>query len=287
MNYSYIDNDQAMKAFQKSLKEEYISSLAVDLEGEFNLHCYGEHLCLIQVYTGKDFYLLDPFGVSKSLLKEFLEDSKTLKIFYDCSGDRTLLVRTMDIHPRCILDLAPAVELLDYQQKGLSKVLETALGVEPVSKKKFQQYNWMKRPIDGEALDYALTDVAHLFELKDLLLKDLQSQSLMENYILKNLEAQSREIKLNPIPGVMKKERFKRMPSASRKLFKALFNSREAIAKAVNQPPNNLLSNNDLFSLSLGEKGLNQVRLSPRMPQRKQKELKDNLERIFKEYPLS
>ena len=58
MKYVSLDSDEKILSFISSLNPS--SPIAVDLEGEFNLHIYGEHLCLIQIFDGKDFYIIDP-----------------------------------------------------------------------------------------------------------------------------------------------------------------------------------------------------------------------------------
>jgi ribonuclease D len=63
-SYSWIDSDEALNKLLDNWENSGVASIAVDFEGEFNLHIYGEHLCLVQIYDGKDFYLIDPFSVS-------------------------------------------------------------------------------------------------------------------------------------------------------------------------------------------------------------------------------
>ena len=53
---------------------------------------------------------------------------------------------------------------------SLDKLKSSYLGIsEGISKRKFQQHNWMKRPLDKVAIDYALSDVKDLFSLEDVL----------------------------------------------------------------------------------------------------------------------
>ena len=70
--YSTIDSDKKLSQLIQSWKQREISSIAMDFEGEFNLHIYGEHLCLIQIFDGQEYFLIDPFKVSKEALKSFL-----------------------------------------------------------------------------------------------------------------------------------------------------------------------------------------------------------------------
>lgn len=266
MNYHYLDTDTKLTNYFDSIITRGIERVAVDLEGEFNLHCYGEHLCLVQIFDGEEYALIDPFKVKITLVRDFFENPDISKIMYDCSGDRTLLFRKYGIAVNNIEDLLPASELLDLEKRNLSFVLTKFLSIEPKAKKKFQQYNWMRRPIQAEALEYALDDVKYLFDLRLELLKEVTALNLLDEYEERNQFVQNREILLNPIPGVLKKNRFKKMPRECQVLFKKLFECREGYAEQLNLPPNTVVLNENLFSLSQGDMRLNQLHFNGRVP---------------------
>lgn len=54
-----IDSDDAIRDLLAVWERDGVQQVAMDFEGEFNLHCYGEHLCLIQIFDGAGFYLID------------------------------------------------------------------------------------------------------------------------------------------------------------------------------------------------------------------------------------
>jgi len=282
LNYRYIDSDKALKDYLQLLKEQPLPAIAIDIEGEYNLHCYGEHLCLVQIYDSREYILIDPLTVNIQLIKNLLEDPKILKIFYDCSGDRTLLYRKYSIEVRGIFDLMAAVELLDFPKKNLNMVLHEELGLELKAKKKFQQYNWMQRPISEEALLYAIEDVQYLFDLKDQLMTRIIEQKLLDSFILKNTEYQTRPISKNSIPGVLKKPRFRKMSSQKQDQFKAIFSVREGIAKKINWPANSVLSNENLFKLVNEEFNSKNIPFPGRLKDRWRKELQKEIDKILK-----
>lgn len=281
MKYKYLDSDRKLIDYMDSLKTRNIERVAVDLEGEFNLHCYGEHLCLVQIFDGQEYALIDPVDVRISLIRDFFENPDFAKIMYDCSGDRTLLYRKYGIAVKNIEDLLPAAELLDLEKRNLSFVLTRFLGVEPKAKKKFQQYNWMRRPIGVDALEYALEDVKYLFDLKLELLKEVGARNLLDAYEEKNHLVQNREISLSPVPGVFRKNRFKKMPAPCRELFRSLFECREEYAERVNMPPNSLVSNENIYRLSQKEMRLRQLTFHPRIPGKIREALLDDFKGIL------
>jgi ribonuclease D len=273
--YTYIDSDKALIDYRKGLKDNGITSVALDIEGEFNLHVYGERFCLLQLYDGQQEVAVDPLAVSRDLLKSILEDRDLLKITYDCASDRVLLAKSHGIVMNSILDLRPAVEILDFEKQDLASVLDAALGIqEPGSKKRFQQYNWTRRPIESDAIAYAMQDVRYLFALKDTLLDKLVQRGQLEAYILENLKRQDRIPDVDRKPGVFRSGRHKRLNRAQKQDFQRIHDIRDRYARELDLPPDTVLANKDLFALVTGEIEINDVRGNRRVPPEKLEELK-------------
>jgi ribonuclease D len=264
---TYIDTNKAFTAYLQRLRDRTVTEIAMDIEGEFNLHVYGERFCLLQLYDGQEEVVVDPVAVSPNLLKEFLEDRNLLKIIYDCSSDRLLLAKTHGILLNSILDLRPAVELLEFSRNDLGTVLGEAVGVEESgSKKRFQQYDWTRRPVDPAAIEYAVKDVRHLFALKDELLARLLQAGKMAAYILENVKRQDRPPELDRKPGIFRSGRHKRLSASQKREFQRLYDIRERHAQELDLPPNTVVANNDLFAIVTGEMNVDAVRGNRRMP---------------------
>lgn len=261
MVYTYIDNDKQLQEYLKQLENSGKKQVALDIEGESNLHEYGERLCLIQVFDGKKSVIIDPLAVSQSLTKKFFEDRSIMKIMFDAQGDRAFLYKNERADLMSVLDLQPAVELLGYAKRDLTTVLQQSLHIEPqVSKKKFQRYNWTRRPISSEALEYALGDVNYLFALKDRLLYKIIEEGLLDSYILKNLQVQNKPHNYPNRPGILRSGRFKNLNSRSQKLVEELYKLRDIYAKQLNLPPNSVFANDQLFKLARGDMHPDDVR---------------------------
>lgn len=254
MDYTYIDTDKQLSDYLKQLENSGTKQIALDIEGESNLHEYGERLCLIQVFDGKNSVIIDPLAVSQSLTKKFFEDRSIMKIMFDAQGDRAFLYKNERADLMSVLDLQPAVELLGYAKRDLTSVLHQSIHIEPqVSKKKFQRYNWTRRPISSEALEYALGDVIYLFALKDRLLYTIIEEGLLDSYILKNLQVQNKPHNYPSRPGILRSGRFKNLNSRSQKLVEELYKLRDIYAKQLNLPPNSVFANDQLFKLARGD----------------------------------
>jgi ribonuclease D len=246
-----------VESYFENLADSNLNTIAIDIECEMNLHCYGEHLCLIQMYDQENKILVDPFDFDdkedfKYVLKLIFESRNILKITYDVAGDAALIEKLYGVKFKSVFDLRPAVQLLEYEKQSLSNVLHEELSIPLIAKKKFQTYNWMKRPIDSEALGYAISDVIYLFDLKDKLLDKIIQQGLMDEYMLLNLMAQNKE---HVVPGpediYKKRKGYNKLPGWAKIRYKLFYDLREKFAEKINKSPNLLISNLDLLPLAV------------------------------------
>jgi ribonuclease D len=198
MNYIYIESKFKFTSYLKFLEEEKISTIALDIEAESNLHAYGQRLCLVQVFDGTNAVIIDPFKVSHQSLKQFFENRDILKVMYAASNDISLLTNTSGIRLKSIFDLYPAVILLHFEKQDLHSVINSELGIVLKNKNKFQTHNWMLRPISEPAIDYAVNDVIHLLRLKDSLMEKIYEKNLLESYLLRNLKIQNKDYTKKP-----------------------------------------------------------------------------------------
>ncbi|HNY66349.1 MAG TPA: 3'-5' exonuclease [Deltaproteobacteria bacterium] len=249
MSIIELKTDQEIYGYLNALERNGRRIIAVDVEAEFNLHCYGEHLCLIQVFDLENEIIIDPFKFRDGDgIKTFFESRGVLKIMYDSMSDAALL-ETYGIRLQSVLDLRPAVSLLEYPKQGLAHVLSEELGIAPVNKKKFQQYNWMRRPLDKAAIEYAMGDVRHLFRLKDALFDKLNSNGLMDAYNLQNLALQDGRKDKIKLEKYEKAKGYNRLNKHRQEMFKEIFTLRDAFAKKLNKPPDYVFSNARLLEL--------------------------------------
>jgi ribonuclease D len=198
MNYKFIRNNSELSSYLYTFEDKKSSIIAMDTEAELNLHAYGETLCLVQIFDGFETVLIDPLKIDTEILKPLFENRNILKVIYDASSDLSLMKNTYGIEIKSILDLRPAVALLNLEKQDLHSVIFSELGVVLENKAKFQQHNWTLRPISAEAVEYAISDVAYLLKLKDALLAKICEKQLMDVYILNNLKIQNKDYTRNP-----------------------------------------------------------------------------------------
>lgn len=251
MSILELKTDREIYAYLDALDKHGRKMIAVDVEAELNLHCYGEHLCLIQIFDLENELIIDPLQFRSSEgIKRFFENPDVIKIMYDSSSDAALLDTAYGIKLRSVLDLRPAVALLKYPKQSLAHVLSEELGNAPLNKKKFQQYNWMRRPLDKAAIEYAMDDVRYLFRLKDALFDKLRINGLMETYIIQNRQLQEGKNSKKVKPAKYEKAKgYHGLDKTRQEMFKELFLVRDAFAKELNKPPDYVFSNVKLLEL--------------------------------------
>lgn len=246
MIYTTLDSDEKIVS---ALEEWNGCPLAVDFEGESNLHIYGEHLCLIQIYDRKRYYLIDvrspkvtPFGLEKFF------SSPSEKIWFDIQGDASLVYKKYRLKIANVFDIRVPALLLGYNGNLLS-LIEIFLGKEiNIDKKKNQQANWLVRPLDIALIEYALTDVMYLFDLKDILLDEIRKKNLE-----KEMESNLRRVTTvkEPVPGWRHIGQWKKMRKDERERLKTFFIVRDNIARRFNVPASRVMDKHTLLSISL------------------------------------
>jgi ribonuclease D len=237
LNYTIVDSDSALAELRTSWRERGIVSVAMDFEGEFNLHIYGEHLCLIQLFDGNSYYMVDPFTISKESLQEFLEDTSLEKVMFDCASDSALVRKQYGIIMENVYDIRVPAMVLGYMGNlsGLVERYLPEIPKQPMSnKKKNQMTNWLKRPLRPEQIQYALSDVEHLFALKEFLIASVAEKGL-EAKVAEQMQVVGKS-KGPDKPGWTKFSSWKYLSKDEKVFLKHFFLARDGLAKKYNVP---------------------------------------------------
>lgn len=247
MTYTLLDSDEKIFSFLDSISS--LDEIAVDFEGEFNLHIYGEHLCLIQIFDKANYYIIDPRSksVSEKGVIAFLT-SPIRKLWFDAQSDNALVYKTYKTTIENVYDVRALAKALGFMG-NLVSLEETYLGLksEVVDKKRLQQTNWLKRPLSEEQLCYALSDVEHLFALKSVLIKEVEDRKLTKNaeYLLK---CACTKPKLTPPWTKLCSTR--ELSKEQRLALKEYFIARDVVAKRFNVPSYYVLDKHKIVELA-------------------------------------
>jgi len=251
-DYELIQTDSELMRLVSRLRDARVLRLAIDVEGENNLHSYGIHVALIQLFDGTRGFIVDPLAIrTTDLLKPLLEGAPWELVWFDAGNDLLSFQHALGIRPAPILDLVIAARLLG--KTGGLQVM-TGHGGSARSKDRFQRANWLRRPLSTALLDYAISDVLHLHALADELLAELERKGLLEAFRLKNLETQNAERAWDPFANYTRIPGFNRLPRGERQFAKVLWYARELYGRAHDMPPGNVASKLDMRSIV--DKGL-------------------------------
>ena len=279
MIYTTLDSDE--KIINQCIRWQDTPSLAVDFEGEYNLHIYGEHLCLIQIYDNEGFYIIDPRSrlVTKKGLETFFS-LPTEKIWFDIQGDAALIYKVYGLRINNVYDVRVPAKILGYNGNLLGLQKEY-LGVEVnINKKKNQQANWLKRPIDVDLMEYALLDVKYLHQLKDVLSSIVAKEGLTKSVD----EAMKRAMVVKePTPGWKNICRWRDLKKWERVYVRNIYIARDKIARSFNVPASRVMNKHHVVSLALNPPETKEElhkRISNE-PQRFQRLLEENIQKAL------
>ena len=162
------------RELQQLIKDiEHQSTLAVDTEFYWR-HSYYPELCLIQIATTDDIYLIDAMAeaLDLSLLKPIFSNPSVCKIMHAANNDIKILKHYLNTTFENIFDTQTAMAFLGYpHQMSLKSVLQT-LDLFYLDKQE-KMSDWRLRPLSENQIAYAKADVAYLHLTYHLLKQEL------------------------------------------------------------------------------------------------------------------
>lgn len=224
--------------------------VAVDTEAN-SLYAYEEQVCLVQISIPGTDYLIDPLALEDlSPLAPLFYSSEIEKILHAADYDLMVLRRDFGFVTREIFDTMWAARILGWPKVGLADILALHFNVKV--NKRYQRYNWGKRPLDPQALRYAWMDSHYLLPLREIQKAELEATGRWAeaqevfNYLTSTVDIPTNGLARHfwRLKGVY------RMRSYDRKKLFQLFLWRERAAEALDRPPGMVISNNRLVRLA-------------------------------------
>ncbi|MEK7383304.1 MAG: ribonuclease D, partial [Elusimicrobiota bacterium] len=147
--------------------------LAFDTESN-GFYAYKERVCLVQISSPTDDYIVDPIAVAElDALGPLFADPGIEKLFHAGEYDVLCLKRDYGFTFANLYDTMIAARVLGIKELGLAAAIERHFGL--VISKKLQRADWGKRPLTHEMIKYAQGDTHFLMRLADQ-----QKQALVE-----------------------------------------------------------------------------------------------------------
>ncbi|MGC9358574.1 MAG: ribonuclease D, partial [Anaerolineae bacterium] len=244
-----VESTEALKHLVDRLMQE--PQVAVDTESN-SLYAYHEQVCLIQFTIPEADFILDPFAVEDlSALAPFFADREIEKVLHAADYDLIVLERDYGFTCGRLFDTMWAGRILGWPHVGLGSMLEEHFGIH--LNKKFQRYDWGRRPLEPKAIAYARMDTHYLLDLREIQLSELKARDRWEEaqevfeYLRTNVpEPPSREVDATfwRLKGLHK------LKSRERRALYQLHRWREATAEAMERPPFKVMSRKRLIELA-------------------------------------
>ncbi|MGH8272159.1 MAG: ribonuclease D [Gammaproteobacteria bacterium] len=161
-----IDDADALQAFVESSLGAPL--LGLDTEFVRDRH-YFPRAGLIQIATPERIALVDPVRIEDlAPLAPLLFETPAVKILHAAHQDLELLLYLFGRVPAPLFDTQTAAEAVGLAaQIGHATLVEALLHAAP--RASLGRYDWLRRPLAAEALDYAADDVVYLGELYEQL----------------------------------------------------------------------------------------------------------------------
>ncbi|MCL0043016.1 HRDC domain-containing protein [Dehalococcoidia bacterium] len=230
--------------------------IALDTESDSLFH-YPEKVCLVQLMIGTRIYIIDPLSIEDMApLGEVLRDKSIQKVMHSADYDIRSFDRQWEFRIENLFDTSIAAAFTGKSRLGLANVLHETLHVTIPKNKELQRSDWSLRPLQAEALEYAATDVRHLFVLQETLFEEL---SLLNRSSWVTEESTRLSKVRYAVPD---KENAFFSIKGSRDLdergltvLKMLVAFREKEAIRLDRPPFHIISNAALISLAMKPSG--------------------------------
>ncbi len=163
-----INSDNSVQLFLKILGEDIEKSPTeekfITVDTEFIRENLEQPLlCLVQIATFENVFVIDPLDMDISFLNEIFADEKLPKIFHSAVQDIEIL-HNSNIHLKNIYDTQSYEMLLSTKEQ----ISYQSIVFKYVGKKLNKDYSlsdWKKRPLSKKQIKYSVEDVTFLREI--------------------------------------------------------------------------------------------------------------------------
>ncbi len=231
------------------LVDELVDAGAYALDTEFHRErTYVPRLALVQVATKNRIALVDPLAVDVAGMKRAFETSATCTM-HAGSQDLEILETVCGEVPQRIFDTQIAALFSGYRATSLAKLVDDLLEVQ--LDKSAQLTDWTRRPLPEAEQRYAASDVAHLLDLRDVLIARLEEEDRL-SWAEEEFERLRQRDRSRPDPETLwwKLRGKSKLRGKARGVAQELASWREQVAERENRPPRTILSDMALLSLA-------------------------------------
>ena len=238
--YSFVDEQRALDTAVAALAAS--TTVGVDTEAD-SRHHYPEKVCLLQLSDGEQTYLVDTLaGLDYSGLGGLFLDPAVQKVLHGADFDLRGLHRDFGFTFANCYDTSIAARFAGIERVGLASLLEELLDVRIPKDQRLRRADWSRRPLEGDALAYAASDVVHLPTLRHVLDERLRALG-RESWVAEECErlTEIRYVPPDPETAWLSVKGAHVLDGRGLAVLKPLHEFREAEALRLDRPPGYVL----------------------------------------------
>lgn len=224
--------------------------LAVDTEAN-SLYAYQEQVCLIQLSTQNQDYILDPLSIPDiTPLGEIFYNPGIEKIFHASEYDVLILYDDFRFEFQNIFDTMIAAQILGRKKLGYDSLLEEVYGIKV--DKKYQRANWGMRPLTEEMLLYAQIDTHFLIGIREVLARELFASELapLAREDFQRACLAHRKERAPKLPPCWRQNGAKKLTPQKAAVLQHLSEYRDQLARQLDRPLFKVFSSKTLLTLA-------------------------------------
>ena len=233
----------------EALVDELSNTSAYALDTEFHRErTYVPQLAVVQLASLDRIALVDTLAVDvRGLERAFQSDA--VCVMHAGSQDLEILEMATGTVPKHMFDTQIAALFCGYRTSSLGKLVEGFLDIQ--LDKSAQLSDWTRRPLPETDLRYAASDVAHLLELRDKLVAQLDERGRLEwaEEEIERLRSKDRS-PADPDTLWWKLRGQTKLNGRARGVAQELTAWRDQLAQRQNRPPRTVLSDMALLALA-------------------------------------
>ena len=211
---------------------------------------YWPKLCLIQVFNGKEQIIIDPLAKDIDLKSffEILNNKEIVKIFHSGRQDIEIFYNLTKKIPQNIYDTQIAAMVCGFGDSiGYENLVSQLLGKK--IDKTSRLTNWSNRPLSKKQINYAISDVTHLFEIYPII-RDKIISNKRENWLKEEIKIliSKKTYELNPNDS-WKRLKYRNLSKNSIGVLIELSKWREIKAQKKDVPRGNVIRDDAIYEL--------------------------------------
>jgi ribonuclease D len=243
-----VETPEALEEMVKALSEA--KTIGVDTESD-SFHHYQEKVCLVQFSDLERDYILDPLSIGDiSSLGPIFSNPEIVKILHGADYDIVCMGRDFDFKFHGLFDTMVAAQMLGLPGVGLADLIDRFFGHQ--IDKQYQRYDWAKRPLKNEHLEYARGDTHFLLALREILTRQLTKIGRLAHLEEECLLLQERQWVPKPFnpDGYLRIKGSHGLTDTSKRILRRLYLYRNEEARKMDRPAFKVMPDGILLTIA-------------------------------------